>query len=163
MNHNTYSYKKIQLNPSSVGLLETFYSSIKPRELFAFKKKLAGPGNFGGGEEGASVLVRFETYDFERIDLVSHISWCVHFNIVRYQGRVCEGRGWTSSNLTKEIEFIMDRLPDKDRSKGDPVDFKITKSSLENVHADVMRTLPDFHFEGRFRPQAVFGELTAHR
>ena len=136
------------MNPTSVGLLETFYSSIKPRELFAFKKKLTGPGNFGEGKK--ELPFSFDLKPTASNESTLYPTFHGVYISISYGIKVeCEGRGWTSSNLTKEIEFIMDRLPDKDRSKSDPVDFKITKSSLENVHADVMRTLPDFHFEGR--------------
>ena len=144
-NNNKYSTQ--QLNPSSVGLLETFYSSIKPRELFGFKKKLVSAGSLGQGKNEFPF-----SFDLKPTGSENTLYPTFHgvYVSISYGIKVeCEGRGWGSQNITKEIEFILDRLPDKDRSKGDPVEFKITKSSLENVHQDVMRTLPDFHFEGR--------------
>ena len=131
-----------------MGLLETFYSSIKPREIFGFKKKLEGAGNIPGGRK-YEIPFSFDLKPCAGEDTLYPTFHGVYISISYGIKVEVEGRGWTSSNLTKEIEFIIDRIPDKDRSKSKPVEFKINKNSLENVHQDVMRSLPDFQFEGR--------------
>lgn len=137
---------KLSLNPSSVGLLETFYSSVKPQELMKIQRQVRGAGEIPPGK--TSIPFSFDAKPLSGMTL--YPSFHGVYITIAYDIKVsCETRGWTGTTIEKSIEFIMDRLPDKNRDKGKAVDFKISKDALENVHKSVLKTLPQFVFVGR--------------
>ena len=136
----------LSLNPSSVGLLETIYSSIKPQEIVNSKKTILKPGKVGPGKT---------EYKFEFVvkpDSAKTLFPTYHgvYITISYKLRAeCEMRGWSSSTLKREIEFLMDKKPESKRPDPKPVDFSISPDTLEHVHESIKDTLPTFTFTGR--------------
>lgn len=137
---------KLTLNPSSVGLLETFYSSIKPHEILKQEIRLTKAGSIPEGKTDIPFQFLVTPAGKEALHPTFHGVYVT----VAYGMRVdFETRGWSGTKLSKEIEFIMDTVHVDGQKQGGPVDFQITPASLENVHKTVLKSLPSFSFVGR--------------
>ena len=137
---------RLQLSARSVGLFEAFYSSIKPMVLLDYELDISG----GGGKVQAG-----ETeFPFE-FDLVPEPGQPrfyetyhgVYVNCAYTISVECK-RGMLSSNLTREIEFIIE-VPESGDQPAEPVPFEITPQTLENVRKSSVSQIPPFKLAGK--------------
>jgi hypothetical protein len=136
---------KLQLSARSVGLFESFYGTIKPMELLEYDLEITKAGKIPDGETefpfefqlvpstGQARL--YETYHGVYVNCTYTISVeCV--------------RGILKSNLTKEIEFVVE-APEEGELPADPVPFEISPSTLENVNKTSLSNIPNFKITGK--------------
>ena len=137
---------RLQLSARSVGLFEAFYSSIKPMVLLDYELDISG----GGGK----VQSGDTEFPFE-FDLVPEHGQPrfyetyhgVYVNCA-YSIKVLCTRGLLSSNLEREIEFIVE-VPESGEHPPDPMPFEITPDTLENVRKSSVKQIPPFKLTGK--------------
>ena len=137
---------RLQLSARSVGLFEAFYSSIKPMVLLDYELDISqGAGKVQAGEtefpfefdlEPEPGQPRFyETYHGVYVNCAYNIS-------------VLCTRGMFSSNLERDIEFIIE-VPESGEQPAEPMPFEITPETLENVRKSSVTQIPPFKLAGK--------------
>lgn len=135
---------KLQLSARSVGLFEAFYSSIKPMELLECTVPIAESGSVPAGLTEFPFEFPLVPLDGQRLYETYH---GVYVNTA-YSITVECSRGMLSSNLTKEIEFIVEVSTGEEFGR-DAATFSITPESLENVRRSSVNNIPRFKITGK--------------
>ena len=150
MGHNGIHMKvsgstKLQLSARSVGLFEAFYSSIKPMELLGCELEIAPEGeHVYAGQTEFPFEFELLPFDGQRLYETYH---GVYVNTA-YSIQVEVARGLLKSNLTKEIEFIVEVPTGNDQGDEESA-FEITPESLENVRRSSISSIPKFKITGK--------------
>jgi hypothetical protein len=143
---NAFGVVKLQLSARSVGLLESFYSTLKPIELMKFDIVIAEPGSV---ERGTTEIA----FEFPMKALPDQTLYSTYHGVyvsVCYGLKVECVRGAFKSNLERDMEFIVEAAKRSGAEvKPEPVDFDITPDSLENVEQKSLSSLPHFRVRGR--------------
>ena len=155
----------LQLSARSVGLLEAFYSSLKPVHLVAYNIEVAPGGKFPAGVSELAFEFKLHDSPAQRLYPTYH---GVYVNVL-YLIKAEVERSMLNKNLKKTREFIVEEHTKGDEVAKKPVSFSITPDSLQNVRKGTAAKIPDFLFEGRLDSvicsvsEPLTGEITVKR
>ena len=136
---------RLKVPPRSAGLFEAFYSSIKPLELMGCELEIAPEGeSVYAGQTELPFEFPLEPLPGQQMFETYHGYWIQ----TEYTISVEVARGLLKSNLTKEIEFIIE-VPTGNNGDDAPSEFTITPASLENVRRSSLSSIPDFKISGK--------------
>jgi len=132
----------LQLSAKSVGLFEAFYNSLKPVTLMDYKLNIEQSGNIAKGT--CTIPFEFDLKPLEGQEL--HETYHGVYVNITYMLKADIIRKWVGKDLTKSIEFIVERLPDK---IPDPVKeiFDISPESIDKSTKKGL-VLPNFRITG---------------
>jgi hypothetical protein len=133
----------IHLSTASRGL-SIGESGAKQLPLFKISSEVAGKGSFADGI--TEIPFEFKVQGSQGQALLESYHG-VYVSVIYTITATCD-RGMMKKALSKEIEFIIE-VPTGKSSAPIPASFDISPESLENVPADLLKTIPRFKVSGR--------------
>jgi len=132
----------LQLSAKSVGLFEAFYNSLKPVELMDYKLNIESSGTIPSGT--TTIPFEFVIKPMEGQEL--HETYHGVYVNVSYSLKADIIRKWVGKDLTNQLEFIIENIPQKIPA---PVQekFEITPQSIETSKKKGL-SLPNFRITG---------------
>lgn len=153
----------MQLSAKNVGILEAFYSSVKPVCLTSCILDIAKPGKLPSGKTEIPFEIPLKPKNNKTLYETYH---GVFINI-QYTLRSDMKRSLLNKDLQKVLEFFVENKDTSEKADPMPVNFAIVPESLQNVRN--RKNVPDFIIKGRIDStvcsitQSFTGELCIER
>jgi len=135
---------QLQLSPKSVGLLEAFYSSLKPIDVLAYTIEVAPSGKLPPGVSELPFEFVLDPVKGQRLFETYH---GVYVNI-QYIIECDVPRPRLAKNLRKTLEFIVEMPSAKKGKSKERIPFEIAPDSLQNVGKKLQDSIAKFRVTG---------------
>ena len=119
----------LQLSARSVGLFEAFYSSLKPVQLLQYNMEITPSGKLPQGTTEFPFEFVLKPFSDKTLFETYH---GVYVNI-QYQITASMGRSMLAKDVKKTLEFMVEIPQDDMTGKGNPMNFSVSPSTLQNV------------------------------
>jgi hypothetical protein len=134
----------LSLASRGISLGSDVVTAGKPLQLFSENLEVVPAGKFAEGIHEIPFEFVLKGKDGQQLMESYH---GVYISVIYNIRTQCE-RGVMSRTLSKEIEFIAEVQTTK-QNEAVPSTFEITPKSLENVPAEILKTIPNFKLSGR--------------
>ncbi|XP_067132140.1 vacuolar protein sorting-associated protein 26C [Centruroides vittatus] len=133
----------MQLSAKNVGILEAFYSSVKPIQLLHFNMEISKPGKLPVGR----TEIPFEIPLKPKPNKTLYETYHGVFISIQYMLRCEMKRSILNKDLLKTIEFIVEYKDKSQKAEHKLVEFTINPESIQN--SKDRRKIPNFLIVGK--------------